>query len=66
MLLCKIYERIQMNPIVNLKEIGQSAMHAQVATFAGWPMSSQFDRSKATKIIRDHKHPEPSEIFARF
>jgi hypothetical protein len=35
MLLRTIYKRIQMNRIVNLKEIGQSAMRVQVATFAG-------------------------------
>jgi hypothetical protein len=32
-----------------LKEIGQSAMRAQVATFAGWPMPSQFGRRQASK-----------------
>jgi hypothetical protein len=43
MLLRTIYEKIQMNRIVNLKgNIGQSAMRAQVATFAGWPRLSQF------------------------
>jgi hypothetical protein len=35
MLLRTIYEKIQMNRIVILKEIGQSAMRAQVATVAG-------------------------------
>jgi hypothetical protein len=37
-----------MNRIVNLKGIGQSAMRAQVITFAGWLIPSQFARSKAT------------------
>jgi hypothetical protein len=32
-----------------LKEIEQSAMRAQVATFAGWLIPSQFARSQATK-----------------
>ena len=51
MLFCTIYERIQMNANVNLKDVGQSAMRAQVATFAGWPMPSQFMRRQAPKII---------------
>jgi hypothetical protein len=34
-----------------LKEIGQSAMHAQVATFAGCLIPSQIARSQATNII---------------
>jgi hypothetical protein len=34
-----------------LKDIGQSAMRAQVATFAGWPMLSQFVRRQAPQKI---------------
>jgi hypothetical protein len=49
MFLHTIYERIQMNRIVNLKEIGQSAMRAQVATFAGCPIPSQFGSRQAPK-----------------
>jgi hypothetical protein len=59
MLVRTIYERIQMNLIVNLKEIGQNVMRAQVATFAGWPMPSQFSCSKATK-------KKKKEHFLRF
>jgi hypothetical protein len=52
MLLRTIYERIQMNRIVNFKGntfVGKSAMRAQVATFSGWLIPSQFARSQATK-----------------
>jgi hypothetical protein len=44
-----IHERIRMNLIVILKEIGQSVMRAQVAIFASWPMPSQIGRSKTTE-----------------
>jgi hypothetical protein len=40
-----------------LKEIGQSAMRAQVATFAGCPMPSQFERRQAPKkLLTNHTH----------
>jgi hypothetical protein len=48
MLLRTIYEIIQMNRIVNFK--GRSAMRAQVATFSGCLIPSQFARPQATKI----------------
>jgi hypothetical protein len=39
-----------------LKEIGHSAMRAQVATFAGWPMPSQSGRLKRPqKTLRKDK-----------
>ena len=50
MVLHTIYKEFKWIELWILKEIGQSAMRVQVATFAGWLIPSQFARSQVTKI----------------
>jgi hypothetical protein len=40
-----------------LKEIDQSTMRAQVATFVGWLIPSQFARKQATKDKKKATEP---------
>jgi hypothetical protein len=49
-----------------LKEIGQSAMRAQVETFAGWPMPSQIGRREAPKKICKFKKKQKHTYWIPF